>query len=53
MNPNTRNKKKTITRHIIIKMLKRSQRKKDIMYRGTKIKIRADFLSETKQVRRQ
>lgn len=53
VNPNTRNMKKTIPRHIIIKMLKSNWQKKDIMYKGPKIRMKADFLSETKPVRKQ
>ena len=44
----TRNMKKTATRHVIIKMFKSNQQKKDIMYRGTKVRMKADLLSEIK-----
>ena len=47
MNSNTRNMKKT-TRHVTIKMFKSNQHKKDIMYRGTKIRMKADLLSKSK-----
>ena len=56
-----RNPKKPISRHIIIKMakfqdkeriLKAAREKKEVKYKGTPIRLVADFSMETLQARR-
>ena len=60
--PNTREPKKTTSRHIIIKMakikdkdrlLKAARERKKITYKGKPIRLSSDFSAETLQARRE
>ena len=60
--PNKRNPKRPTARHIIIKMaklqnkdriLKAAREKQEVTYKGTPIRLSADFSMETLQARRE